>query len=146
MTDLTQWLASVGLRHYADLFAKHEVDYETLLGLEEQDLEKLGIPLGHRKKLLKAIAQAVPASSRKQQSLAGHDEAAEKIGADRRHLTVLICDLVDSTALSARLDPEDLRQILHDVGDRGARGTITLLTRKGPSRPDETPHHGAVVL
>ena len=59
MTDLTQWLASVGLRHYADLFAKHEVDYETLLDLEEQDLEKLGIPLGHRKKLLKAIARAV---------------------------------------------------------------------------------------
>jgi class 3 adenylate cyclase/predicted ATPase len=102
------------LRHYADLFAQHEVDYETLLGFEEQDFEKLGIPLGHRKKLLKAIAQAIPASSRKQQSLAGHDEALGNIGADRRHLTVLICDLVDSTALSARLDPEDLRQILHD--------------------------------
>jgi class 3 adenylate cyclase len=112
MTDLKQWLASIGLSQHADLFAQHEVEYETLLDLEEQDLEKLGVPLGHRKKLLKAIAQAARASSRGQHLLAADEEPAAKIGADRRHLTVLMCDLVDSTALSAQLDPEDLRQIL----------------------------------
>src|SRR5262249_42978869 len=115
MTDLRQWLESIGLRQYADLFAQNQVDYDVLSDLSEQDLEKLGIPLGHRKKLLRAMPQQ-PAT--RPPALPGdeHDESthAAQIGAERRHLTVLICDLVDSTALSARLDPEDLRQILHD--------------------------------
>src|SRR5262249_53506169 len=116
MTDLKQWLVSIGLTQYADLFAQHQVDYEIFFDLEEEDREKLGIPIGHRKKLLKAMARAVGGPSRAQPPLRHEEEAdsGAKIGAARRHLTVLICDLVGSTALSARLDPEDLRQILHD--------------------------------
>jgi class 3 adenylate cyclase/predicted ATPase len=112
MTDLRQWLDGIGLSQYADVFAQNEVDYDVLRELTEQDLEKLGIPLGHRKKLLRAMPWQPVAGPR---ALPREDDAtyAAKIGAERRHLTVLFCDLVDSTALSARLDPEDLRQILH---------------------------------
>ncbi len=116
MTDVQQWLEKIGLAQYADLFAKNDIDWEILAELNEQDLEKLGVSLGHRKKLIKAISEARSASLQAPKRL---DEAQATIGtanarAERRHLTVLLCDLVGSTALSARLDPEDLRGILHE--------------------------------
>src|SRR5215472_12959722 len=111
MTDLRQWLEKIGLAQYADVFVKNDIDWEILPELNEQDLEKLGISLGHRKKLIKAISEARSTSLQPSSGSPTHTADAR---AERRHLTVLLCDLVGSTALSARLDPEDLRTVLHE--------------------------------
>jgi class 3 adenylate cyclase/nucleoside-triphosphatase THEP1 len=117
MTDLQQWLEKIGLTQYSDLFAKNDIDLEILLDLNEQDLERLGISLGHRKKLLKAISEACSTSLQAPPERFLETRSATRTAyarAERRHLTVLLCDLVGSTALSARLDPEDLRRILRN--------------------------------
>src|SRR6266516_1572912 len=116
MIDLQQWLEQIGLAQYADVFAKHDIDWETLPELNEQDLEKLGISLGHRKKLIKAISETCSTSLQAPKQFAETRSATRTANAraERRHLTVLLCDLVGSTALSARLDPEDLRRILRE--------------------------------
>ncbi len=108
--DIGRWLERFGLSQYAPLFAQNEVDLEVLPELTEQDFKDLNIPLGHRKKLLKAIAElaaaAVPPPTKPTQPAQPRNEA------ERRQLTVLFCDLVDSTALSARLDPEEMREVI----------------------------------
>src|SRR5215471_792830 len=111
MTDLQQWLEKIGLAQYADVFVKNDIDLEILPEMSEQDLEALGVSLGHRKKLIKAISEA--RLSRRFVEAESPTRTANA-RAERRHLTVLLCDLVGSTALSARLDPEDLRRILHE--------------------------------
>lgn len=120
MGDLHQWLEAVGLGQYADLLAANDIDCETLLLLGDEEFERLGISLGHRKALLKAAsafryldraALGRPDDSRGPARLA--DAKAE-----RRHLTVLFCDIVGSTKLSAKLDPEDLAGVLRDFQGR----------------------------
>src|SRR5262245_29106582 len=108
MTDLARWLEDVGLGKYAGTLAENDVDLEVLEELTEADLEKLGLPLGARKKLLKAIRQrSQPVSSPAQ-----HRAPAPGAEAERRQLSVMFCDLVGSTALSGRLDPEDYRAVI----------------------------------
>jgi class 3 adenylate cyclase len=107
--DVGGWLRGLGLEQYEAAFRENEIDGEVLPELTEGDLEKLGVPLGHRKRLLKvkALSIAAPAPA----SLvppAGPDEDH----AERRQLTVMFCDLVGCTALSGRLDPEELRGII----------------------------------
>ncbi len=116
MDDLQQWLEKIGLAQYFELFAKNDMDWEILPELNEQDLEKLGVSLGHRKKLIKAISEACSTSLRAPKRILETRSAtrAANARAERRHLTVLVCDLVGSTALSTRLDPEDLRSILRE--------------------------------
>jgi class 3 adenylate cyclase/predicted ATPase len=120
MSDLRQWLESLGLGRYADVFAQNDVDRETLAELTEHDLATLGVSLGHRKKLRNAILEgqgsAPPSATRRG---AHETDAASKL--ERRHLTVVFCDLVGSTALSTQLDPEDLRDILHEFQNRCAQ-------------------------
>jgi class 3 adenylate cyclase len=109
MTGIAEWLASIGLEEYARRFADNAVDLSILRDLTEQDLKDLGVLLGHRRKLLRAIAELDPAS------LVTERPAIEPVPRDegeRRHLTVMFCDLVGSTALSARLDPEDMWRLL----------------------------------
>jgi class 3 adenylate cyclase/predicted ATPase len=108
MDDVGRWLTGLGLGKYAKTFADNEVDFQVLPQLTEQDLEKLGIPLGHRKKLLQAIACLGDTVT------TAHVSRASKAAAraERRHLTVMFCDLADSTALSVRFDPEDLREVI----------------------------------
>ena len=116
MYDLGRWLDDMGLGDYARVFAEHAIDAEILPDLTDADLKELGIPLGHRKRLLKAIAasrperltETPPAAAVPGQAGPGTAQAAD---AERRQLTVMFCDLVDSTELSQRLDPEDLRDI-----------------------------------
>jgi Adenylate and Guanylate cyclase catalytic domain/SAM domain (Sterile alpha motif) len=108
--DLGGWLRGLGLGQYEAAFRESEIDADVLPELTEADLEKLGIPLGHRKRLLKAIrslgtSPAAPAEA--PPPVVPSEETAE-----RRQLTVMFCDLVGSTALSARLDPEDMREII----------------------------------
>ena len=108
--DVGEWLRSLGLGQYEAVFRESEIDVEVLPELTDADLEMLGAPLGHRKRLLKAIsnltsqAQATPS--------ARIASVPTETGAERRQLTVMFCDLVGSTALSAKLDPEDLHGVI----------------------------------
>lgn len=111
MTDLQRWLEKIGLAQYADLFAKNDVDWGILPELNEHDLEKLGVSMGHRKRLIKAISHAF-SNSLQAPTAPAESGSAPTATAERRHLTVFMCDLVGSTSLSTRLDPEDLRRIL----------------------------------
>src|SRR3712207_2046358 len=106
--DIAAWLRDLGLPQYASAFRDADIDAEVLPDLTEADLEELGIPLGHRKRLIEAIAElgAPPPAA------AAGPAASPPEGAERRQITVLFCDLVGSTALSVRLDPEDLREVI----------------------------------
>ena len=114
--DVGDWLRGLGLAQYEALFRENDIDTEVLAELTESDLTGLGVSLGHRKRLLKAIANlgstetsAKPATSLPPQ--------ASLDTAERRQLTVMFCDLVGSTALSARLDPEDMRRVIRAYQD-----------------------------
>jgi hypothetical protein len=109
--DIAAWLRGLGLERYEPTFRVNEIDVEVLPELTEAHLTALGLPLGPRLKLLKAIAslrEGAWSSPATDQPI----EASTPSVAERRQLTVLFCDLVGSTALSARLDPEDLRAVI----------------------------------
>jgi len=109
MTGIAEWLASIGLEEYAQRFAENAIDLSVVRDLTEQDLKDLGVLLGHRRKMLRAIAElkgAVLITPQTGAKLVPRDDA------ERRQLTVMFCDLVGSSALSARLDPEDLRRVI----------------------------------
>jgi len=105
---ITAWLEALGLAEYEKLFAAQRIDYEVLPELTDADLKDLGIPLGPRKKLLKAISKLTP------DPVPTVTHEATTVGipeAERRQLTVMFCDLVGSTELSQVLDPEDMREV-----------------------------------
>jgi class 3 adenylate cyclase/tetratricopeptide (TPR) repeat protein len=123
-----EWLEALGLSQYTALFADNAVDFEVLPDLTEQDLKDLKIPLGHRKKLLKGIAALIDGSTIDDDQSAATDRASQASAqpkawaeAERRQLTVMFCDLVDSTTLSARLDPEDLREVIRSYQETCSR-------------------------
>jgi class 3 adenylate cyclase/tetratricopeptide (TPR) repeat protein/ABC-type transport system involved in cytochrome c biogenesis ATPase subunit len=116
MKGISQWLASIGLERYTQRFVENAIDGSVLSELTEGDLEKLGIPVGDRKRLIKAI-RARLADSPDSVTTGGargdtQSEQPRAVAAERRHLTVMICDLVDSTALSTRLDPEEMSRVI----------------------------------
>ena len=105
--DLAEWLRALGLEQYEDAFRDNEIDWKVLPSLTADDLKEIGVvPVGHRRRLLDAIAAlgAAEATSAPAPAAAG--------GAERRQLTVMFCDLVGSTPLATRFDPEDLREIV----------------------------------
>ena len=110
--DVAAWLKGLGLERYAPAFRDNDVDAEVLPKLTAEDLISIGVTsVGHRRKLLDAIASlgmAVPTAL----VAALAPGAPAQVDAERRQLTVMFCDLVGSTALSARLDPEDLREVI----------------------------------
>ena len=116
---VSAWLDSLGLGTYRETFQHNAITWDVLPELNENDLEALGVLLGHRKQLLRAIAQLSPhadvLSAGPLPSAVSPDASPvppERDQAERRQLTVLFCDLVDSTALSRRLDPEDLQDVI----------------------------------
>ena len=116
---VSAWLESLGLGRYSEAFQHNAITRDVLPDLKESDLEALGVILGHRKTLLRAIAQLSPsAEGRGSGSLplavspATPPVPPERDQAERRQLTVMFCDLVDSTALSRRVDPEDLQEVI----------------------------------
>src|SRR5262245_32528350 len=110
MKGVTEWLESIGLSEYAQRFDENGIDLSVLRDLSENDLKELGVLLGHRRKLLRAIAEIENAAAPKPAKTAtGSRQASE---GERRHLTVMFCELVRSTAIAARLDPEDLRDLI----------------------------------
>jgi class 3 adenylate cyclase/tetratricopeptide (TPR) repeat protein len=102
MQQIADWLDELGLGQYAKRFAENGIDVSVLSELRDEDFDRLGVLLGHRRKMLRAIAGLNQAEF----------TAARRHGAERRHLTVMFCDLVGSTALSARLDPEDMWEVI----------------------------------
>jgi class 3 adenylate cyclase len=111
MQQVADWLEKLGLSEYAARFAENGIDVSVLRYLTDQDLKDIGVLLGHRRKMLAAISElsgAIPGTTE------AAAEAQPKIqdSAERRQVTVMFSDLVGSTALSARMDPEDLREII----------------------------------
>jgi class 3 adenylate cyclase/tetratricopeptide (TPR) repeat protein len=109
MQNVNAWLASLGLSLYAKSFAEQDIDAEVLRDLTDVDLQKIGVSLGHRKRILRAIAELDEGTMTGLRSPAKRGNRDE---GERRQVTVLFCDLVGSTALSALLDPEDLREVI----------------------------------
>src|ERR1700751_5655311 len=118
--DVAAWLRGLGLEQYAQLFRENDIDGEILCGMTAEDLKELGIgSFGHRRRLLNAIIAlggeppthdvAQPATSP-----TSAPASSPPIDAERRQLTVMFCDLIGSTALSTRHDPEDLRELIGD--------------------------------
>src|SRR5262245_15641152 len=114
--NVAGWLQGLGLERYVQAFRENDIDLDVLPSLTADDLIGLGVTsIGHRRKLVDAIA-ALPGKTE-----AAVQQASAVPDAQRRQLTVMFCDLVGSTELSARLDPEDLREIIaayhHAVAD-----------------------------
>src|SRR4051794_10923768 len=126
MDALSTLLQELGLTRYMAVFAENDVDHEVLLLLSDAELEKLGVSLGHRKKLLKAIAELngseVPAPTAKLSTASPLIRERHSISAEgeRRQLTVLFCDMVGFTELASRLDPEVLQGIVRSYEDNCA--------------------------
>ena len=118
---ITEWLAKIGLERYARTFAENDIEVSVLRHLTDADLEKIGISLGHRRKILAAIAELVgDVQAPPQPALT---ESKRQDTAERRQVTVMFSDLVGSTALSGRMDPEDLREII-SAYQRSVAGTV----------------------
>src|SRR5438034_4695271 len=122
MRGIAEWLASIGLGEYAQRFADNAIDLSVVRDLTEQDLKDLGVLLGHRRRILRAIAELDGVARAPTETAT---EPVLRVDAERRHLTVMICDLVGSTALSARLDPEDMRAVIDAYHAACARITRT---------------------
>jgi class 3 adenylate cyclase len=114
MSEIRRWLESIGLGEYAGAFETNDIDMELLRQIDDQALRDLGMTsAGHRLRIRNAIAKLAPTPIA-EANLSAITPTHETIvaSAERRQLTVMFCDLVGSTALSARLDPEDLREII----------------------------------
>src|SRR6266542_2995267 len=126
--DIGGWLRNLGLGQYESAFIENAIDTDVLPELTEGDLEKLGIPLGDRKRLIKAIKAMAGGSPsaliRSEVEGNALGDYSPMVAAERRHLTVMICDLVGSTALSARLDPEDMSAVIDAFQAACARITL----------------------
>lgn len=131
MRDIFAWLEGLGLGKYAKAFEDNEIDFESLPHLTEQMIDQLGLPIGPRAKLLAAISRltsssvSVPDSKSEQRATSG--ARPEQRSPERRQITVMFCDLVDSTLLAKRLDLEDFRSLLQAY--QSACGSV--ITRYG---------------
>ena len=110
MTSTAEWLKSIGLGEYAQRFAENAIDISILRDLTDLDLKELGVLLGHRRKMLRAIAELAEASSSAHPAIEPKPEPFSE--AERRYLTIVFCDLVGSAAMSTRLDPEDMWRVV----------------------------------
>jgi class 3 adenylate cyclase/predicted ATPase len=123
MQQIADWLKRLGVEQYVHCFEENDIDFSVLCDLNDQDLEKIGVvSLGHRRKLLRAIADLK--NTEKNAPLAASPPVAAPAVqrpadfAERRQVTVMFSDLVGSTALSARMDPEDLREVISAYQNR----------------------------
>jgi class 3 adenylate cyclase len=119
MSDFKAWLQSLNLEKHCEVFASHDIDLTVAPDLTEQDLEKLGLSLGHRRKFIAAAAKFRSAAASSTVASAqiqprGHPAPTP---VERRQVTVVFIDLVGSTPLSSELDPEDLIRLLRQYRD-----------------------------
>ena len=127
--DVAQWLNAIGLGQYEALFREHEIDADVLPELTEADLEKIGVPLGHRKRLMRAIGnlaskEAPPSAPKSAPAAPSPSPMASRADAERRPITVMFCDLVGSTGLAARLDAEDWRNLVGATKNSAAKARV----------------------
>ncbi|HZZ23652.1 MAG TPA: adenylate/guanylate cyclase domain-containing protein, partial [Roseiarcus sp.] len=130
--NVAQWLNAIGLGQYEANFRDNKIDFDVLADLTDGDLQELGVPLGDRRRLLRAIAELgaqqslttqarpTPAAPVPAQPFAQLDSA------ERRPITVMFCDLVGSTELAAALDVEDWRNLLNSYLDDASRAVTAL--------------------
>ena len=111
MQEIGNFLEKLGMPEYGECFAQNKIDLSVLPHLTDQDLKDIGVPLGHRRKMLAAI-RGLPGELPVASKTVPTGEAKAQDTAERRQVTVMFSDLVGSTALSARMDPEDLREII----------------------------------
>jgi class 3 adenylate cyclase/tetratricopeptide (TPR) repeat protein len=105
MHSVIAWLASLGLAQYEKSFVENDIDWDVLRHLTKEDLAELGLSLGHRKRMLRALAEMRDTPQTIETGTTKHD-------GERRRITVMFCDLVGSTTIAARLDPEDMREVI----------------------------------
>jgi SAM domain (Sterile alpha motif)/Adenylate and Guanylate cyclase catalytic domain len=116
--DVATWLKNLGLGQYEAAFRNNAIDEEVLPKLTADDLKDIGVAIvGHRRKMLSAIAELSALSAAPTQVGPAAEPAPAAAVAERRHLTVMFCDLVGSTAISARLDPEDMGEVIRAYHD-----------------------------
>ena len=111
MQQIADWLEKLGMSEYAHRFAENRIDFSVLPDLTDQDLKDIGVVLGDRRKILRAISELAGASPATAQVHAVIEPKPQD-SAERRQVTVMFSDLVGSTALSGRMDPEDLREVI----------------------------------
>ena len=111
MQQIANWLEKLGMSEYAERFAENGIDVAALPHLTDQDLKDIGVLLGHRRIMLAAINKLSGAAAATPQPTA-QVEPEPQDSAERRQVTVVFSDLVGSTALSARMDPADLREVI----------------------------------
>ena len=132
MQQIADWLEKLGMSEYAQRFAENHIDFSVLRDLTDQDLKELGVILGHRRKMLRAIADidgiekgapaalatqlhrsvAIVASAPIPTATPPPISAATEVSGERRYVTVMFCDLVGSTSISAQLDAEEWRDLV----------------------------------
>jgi len=117
MSDLRGWLRAHNLEQLAETFEANDIDIDIFTELNEADFEKLGVSLGNRRRLLKAIAESGATPIESKTSVAEAPAPSEAEGAERRQVTVLFCDMVGSTALSEAIDPELLGTLIRRYQD-----------------------------
>jgi class 3 adenylate cyclase/tetratricopeptide (TPR) repeat protein len=120
MSDLRDWLRKNKLEQYADAFEANDIDLDILSELTEHDLEKLGVSLGNRRRLVKAIMERAVGESATTPTPALGLDSGFSSEAERRQVTVLFCDLVGSTALSGAIDPEPMGTLIRRYQDAAA--------------------------
>jgi class 3 adenylate cyclase len=109
--ELRHWLDQIGLAQHAETFAANDIDLDVLPELSDEDLKELGLSLGDRRRLQRALSKRTS-----EDAISAAPETPTR-DAERRQLTVLFCDLVGSTELSRRFDPEDLRELIRRCQD-----------------------------
>ena len=113
MTPFGTWLADIGLGTYSVVFASNKIDFDVIRSLSDADLRELGLALGDLQAVAKLDEQRVADMVTAVVAPGPLREEAVSQRGERRQLTVMFCDLVGSTALSEKLDPEELRSLLH---------------------------------
>ena len=135
--QITDWLEKLGLGQYAQQFVENEITHSILSDLTDADLKELGVSaLGHRRLLLRAIAELDGVEKRTPTHTAAATATVipeQRDSAERRQVTVMFSDLVGSTALSARMDPEDLREVISAWYAVGA--LLQACRHPAPTRP-----------
>ena len=123
MRCISEWLDNLGLGQYSKAFVQNDIDFSVLPDLTDQDLEKIGVSLGHRRRLLRAIV-AVNSADPPTPAVGSpteHGSTAASLptskSSERRQLTVMFVDLAGSTALAGRIDPEDMREVITGYQD-----------------------------
>ena len=112
MKQVSDWLEKFGLGHYAERFAENDVSFSVLSDLTDQDLKEIGVSLGHRRQLLREIANLGKTAATFPSAHATTLVPPTEAGGERRHVTVMFCDLIDFTGIAAQLDAEEWRDLV----------------------------------